>query len=329
MAKSKNLIKMIDVYVEILYIDSMDNINNFLEELIKKYSPLTSGAPASYIPELAHADPNDFAIAVVTCDGKIFKAGKTDKNFTLQSTSKPFVYAMALEEHGRDFMRSRVGVEPSGEAFNSIVELEKSTHRPYNPMINSGAIAVSSFIKDHQDKKRLDRVLELFANYTGHPVNIDENVFLSEKKTAHRNRSIAHLLRHFDIIGDDIEESLDLYFKQCSVLVNTVDLASMAATLANGGVQPCTQKSVIKKEYIQDILSLMFTCGMYDSAGEWAYTVGLPAKSGVSGGILAVVPGKMGIAAYSPLIDKQGHSVRSVHAIKDFVEKYKLNIFAN
>lgn len=307
----------------------MDNLNNFLEDLIKKYSSLSSGSPAAYIPELAKADPSDFAIAVVTCDGQVFKAGKFDKTFTLQSTSKPFVYAMALEEHGREFMRSRVGVEPSGEAFNSIVELEKHTHRPYNPMINSGAIAVSSFIKDHPDKNRLERVLELFSGYTGHPVKIDEDVFLSEKKTAHRNRSIAHLLRHFDIIGDDIEESLDLYFKQCSILVNTIDLATMAATLANGGVQPCTKKKILNKEYIHDILSLMFTCGMYDSAGEWAYTVGLPAKSGVSGGVLAVVPGKLGIAAYSPLIDKQGHSIRSVHAIKELVDKYKLSIFAN
>jgi glutaminase len=223
----------------------MENLNSLLDDLIKKYSSLSNGAPASYIPELAKANPNEFAISVVTCDGKVFKAGDHEKSFTLQSTSKPFVYAMALEEYGREFMRSRVGVEPSGEAFNSIVELEKNTHRPYNPMINSGAIAVSSFIKDHKDKKRLERVLELFANYTGHPVSVDEDVFLSEKKTAHRNRSIAHLLRHFDIIGDDIEESLDLYFKQCSILVNTVDLATMAATLANGGVQPCTKKPIV------------------------------------------------------------------------------------
>lgn len=304
-------------------------MNHFLLDLIKKYRPEISGAQASYIPELAKADPNLFAIAVVTCDGKIFQAGDIDHHFSLQSASKPFVYGMALEEHGRDFMRSRVGVEPSGEAFNSIVELEKNTHRPYNPMINSGAIAVSSFIHDTKETKRLDRILKLFSDYTGHSMQLDEAVFLSEKKTAHRNRSIAHLLRHFEIIGDDIDESLDLYFQQCSILANTADLAKMAATLANNGVQPQTNKIIIQKNYVPDVLSLMFTCGMYDSAGEWAYTVGLPAKSGVSGGILAVVPGKMGIAAYSPLIDQHGHSIRAVHAIKDIVKEYKLNIFAS
>nr|BDT29020.1 glutaminase A [Bacteriovorax sp. HI3] len=305
----------------------MEYMNVFLEDLIKKYSPDKKGATASYIPELAKVNPDYFGIAVVTVDGEVYSAGDVAQNFTLQSASKPFVYGMALEEHGREFIRGRVGVEPSGEAFNSIVELEKNTHRPYNPMINSGAIAISSYIQDKDQTKRLERVLNLFGDYVGHPVSVDEAVFLSEKKTAHRNRSIAHLLRHFDVIGDDIEESLDLYFKQCSVLINTVDLATMAATLANNGVQPKDQKQVIKEEYVSDILSLMFTCGMYDTAGEWAYTVGLPAKSGVSGCILAVVPGKMGIAAYSPLIDQHGHSVRSVNAIKDLVKKYNLSIF--
>lgn len=305
----------------------MEYMNVFLEELIQKYSSDKKGAQASYIPELAKVNPDYFGIAVVTVDGEVYSAGDIEQNFTLQSASKPFVYGMALEEHGREFIRARVGVEPSGEAFNSIVELEKNTHRPYNPMINSGAIAISSYIQDKDKIKRLERVLNLFGDYVNHPVSVDEAVFQSEKKTAHRNRSIAHLLRHFDAIGDDIEESLDLYFKQCSVLINTVDLATMAATLANNGVQPKSQKQVIKEEYVSDMLSLMFTCGMYDTAGEWAYTVGLPAKSGVSGCILAVVPGKMGIAAYSPLIDQHGHSVRSVNAIKDLVKKYNLSIF--
>lgn len=307
----------------------MENLNSFLSELVNKYRSETSGATASYIPELSNVNHDLFALAVVTNKGEIYQAGDFGHTFTLQSASKPFIYGMALEEHGREFMRSRVGVEPSGEAFNSIIELEKNTHRPYNPMINSGAIAVSSFIQDKNNQKRLDRVLEMFSEYAGHDITVDEAVFDSEKKTAHRNRSIAHLLRHFEIIGDDIEESLDLYFKQCSILFNTTDLAYMAATLANGGVQPKTKQQVIKKEFVPDVLSLMFTCGMYDSAGEWAYTVGLPAKSGVSGCLLAVVPGKMGIAAYSPLIDQQGHSVRSVMAIQELVEHCKLNIFAN
>lgn len=305
----------------------MKNLQPFLDELILKYRPLKEGAAASYIPELSKVDPNLFAIAVVTCEGETFLAGDTNHQFTLQSTSKPFVYGMALEEYGREFIKSKVGVEPSGEAFNSIVELEKHTHRPYNPMINSGAIAISSFIKDNALNTRLERILNLFSQYVGHEVSVDENVFLSEKKTAHRNRSIAHLLRYFEIIGDDIEESLDLYFKQCSILVNTKDMATMAATLANGGIQPKSKKIVIKKDYVKDILSLMFSCGMYDSAGEWAYTVGLPAKSGVSGGLFTVVPGKMGIATFSPLIDQHGHSYRGVNVVKELANKYDLTIF--
>lgn len=309
------------------YYFTMENLNTYLQELIQKHRSNTEGTTANYIPELARVATDKFAMAIVTCDGTIYQAGDVEVPFTLQSTSKPFVYAMALEEHGREFMRSRVGVEPSGEAFNSIVELEKQTHRPYNPMINSGAIAVSSFIKDQKGLSREKRVLDLFGAYTNHQLAIDEKVFQSEKQTAHRNRSIAHLLRHFDVIGDDIDESLDLYFKQCSILVNTIDLALMAGTLANNGVQPQTKKIIVKPDYIADVLSLMLTCGIYDSAGEWAYTVGLPAKSGVSGGLLAVVPGKMGIAAYSPLIDQQGHSIRGVLAIKELVKKYKLSMF--
>ncbi|MBY0415112.1 MAG: glutaminase, partial [Bdellovibrionales bacterium] len=180
---------------------------------------------------------------------------------------------------------------------------------------------------DKNGQKRLDRIIELFSNLCDRHLSIDEEVFQSEKITAHRNRSIAHLLRNFEIIGDDIEESLDLYFKQCSVLTNTKDLAMMAATLANGGTQPITLKTVIKKESVRDILSLMFTCGMYDTAGEWAYTVGLPAKSGVSGGLLVVVPGKMGIATYSPLINQHGHSFRGVNVVQDLAREYDLNIF--
>lgn len=307
----------------------MSDLSTFLEELIQKYKSDTSGNPATYIPELAKADPQDFAICVVTIKGEVFKAGVTQKQFSLQSTSKPFVYGLALEEHDREFVRTKVGVEPSGEAFNSIVELEKKTHRPYNPMINSGAIAVSDMITDKDGISRRDRILEMFSNYFNRPTRIDNNVFISEKKTAHRNRSIAHLLRHFDIISDDIEGSLDLYFEQCSVLANTEDLAMMAATLANGGKQPISKKQALDSKYIKDVLSLMFTCGMYDTSGEWAYTVGLPAKSGVSGGILVVVPGVMGIATYSPLIDQQGHSIRGVKAIKDFVNHYNLNIFSH
>lgn len=302
-------------------------MQDILNDLYQKYRSIDSGHLASYIPELTKANPNDFAIAVTTVDGKSYSVGKVDHEFTLQSTSKPFVYGLALEEHGRDFVLSKVGVEPTGDSFNSIIELEKQSHRPYNPMINSGAIATSSLIKGQDPSARLRKILELFQKYTGRSHHIDTSVFLSEKNTAHRNRAIAHLLRHFEVIDSDIDGALDLYFQQCSLLVNTRDLAMMAATLANHGVQPITKQAVLSPDYTVDVISLMFTCGMYDSSGEWAFTVGLPAKSGVSGGLLAVVPGKLGIAVYSPLIEERGHSVRGVLTIKDLSKTLNLNIF--
>jgi glutaminase len=308
---------------------NFESIDKILNEQYIKHLPCFLGEPANYIPELAKADINDFAISIVTTEGNIYKTGNYDKKFTLQSISKPFVYGLALETHGREVVLSKVGVEPTGDAFNSIIELEKQSHRPYNPMINSGAIAISSLIKGENFSKRLEKIIELIENFVGHPVSIDELVFDSEKKTAHRNRAIANLLKHFSIIDGDIEESLDLYFKQCSILVDTVDLATIAATLANGGIQPLNGKKLFESNSNRDILSLMFSCGMYDTAGEWSFSVGLPAKSGVSGGILAVVPGKMGIAIYSPLIDQHGHSVRGVNVLKELSEKYNLSIFSS
>ena len=305
----------------------MPHIQAVIEDLYNKYRSCSEGTVASYIPELAKANPEDFAIVIVTVDGEVFKVGKSEVPFSLQSTSKPFTYGLILEDFGREFVLSKVGVEPTGEAFNSIVELEKQTHLPYNPMINSGAIAVSSLIKAPNFSERVKRVMTLFENYMGHSLIGDEAIFQSEKNTAHRNRSIAHLLRHFNVIEDDIDESLDLYFKQCSILANTQDLAMMAATLANNGVQPLTQKTAIKSEFVADLLSLMFTCGMYDSSGEWAYSVGIPAKSGVSGAILGVVPGIMGIAVFSPPIDSKGHSVRGVKVFQELSKNLNLSIF--
>lgn len=302
-------------------------MQELLEELHRKFSTVTAGHPATYIPELAKADPRDFAIVVTTVQGEQYKVGNWEKAFSLQSTSKPFVYGMALEEHGRDFVRSKVGVEPTGEAFNSIMELEKKTNRPYNPMINSGAIAISSFIKGDSFPERLNSMVKVFENYQGHEARIGHEVFESEKKTAHRNRSIAHLLRHFNVIDDRIDEALDLYFMQCSILATTADLSMMAATLANRGTHPLTKKKALSPEFVGDVLSLMFSCGMYDSSGEWAYTVGVPAKSGVSGAIFGVVPGEFGIAVYSPPIDEKGHSIRGLRVFEELSRRCQLSIF--
>ncbi|WP_408095787.1 glutaminase A [Peredibacter sp. HCB2-198] len=298
-----------------------------LEELYQRHLSCREGHPATYIPELAKANVNNFAIVIATIDGEVFKVGDHDVQFSMQSTSKPFSYGMVLQEMGRDFVMSKVGVEPTGEAFNSIVELEKNTHRPYNPMINSGAIAISSYIKGTHFQERLQNMTEFFSQFAGQKLRIDDVIFESEKTTAHRNRSIAHLLRHFGVIDGKIEESLDLYFKQCSFMVNTVDLAMMAATLANKGVHPKTGGRALSEDYTGDVLSLMFTCGMYDTSGKWAYSVGIPAKSGVSGAIFGVVPGKMGIAVYSPPINEHGHSIRGLKVFQDLSRELNLSIF--
>lgn len=305
----------------------MKTIPQILENLHKTHATCQDGSPATYIPELAKANTNDFSIVVATVHGEIFQVGNHQVNFSMQSTSKPFVYGMILQEMGRMFVMSKVGVEPTGEAFNSIVELEKNTHRPYNPMINSGAIAISSFIKGSNFSERLENMVQFFSNFAGHRLEIDEKVFESEKNTAHRNRSIAHLLRHFGVIDGKIDESLDLYFKQCSLLVSTKDLAVMAATLANKGVNPETKLRAINEDYVGDVLSLMFTCGMYDTSGKWAYSVGIPAKSGVSGAIFGVVPGVMGIAVYSPSINDHGHSMRGMKVFQDLSRELNLSIF--
>lgn len=297
-----------------------------LQELHLKYQHLQEGNLANYIPELAKVNPDLFSICVMTIDGQNFAVGDYQHLFTIQSISKVFVYGMALEEHGREYVLTKVGVEPTGDAFNSIV-LDEMSKRPYNPMVNAGAIAITSLIKGSGPTERLNRMLDMFRRYIGHDIFIDISVFMSERTTGHRNRAMAHLMLNFGMIDQKIEEVLDLYFQQCSLMVNCQDLAVMAATLANNGVNPVTGEQAVKSDYVRDILSVMYTCGMYNFAGEWAYKVGLPAKSGVSGGLIVVVPNKMGIAVFSPLLDERGNSVRGVKVCEELSQRYGLHIF--
>ena len=301
----------------------------YLKDLHAKLASVSDGAPASYIPELARANPDWFGISVVTVDGRSFDVGDKDQLFTIQSASKPIVYGQALEMHGRDYMLQRVGVEPSGDAFNSLIKLDEKSNRPHNPMINAGAIATASLIHGDDPTDRLKKTLATFKAFAGRELNVDMSVFVSERTTGHRNRAIAHLMLNFGMIDPDIDSALDLYFQQCSILVNAHDLAVMAATLANDGINPITKQRAIQSEYIRDVLSLMYTCGMYDYAGEWAYTVGLPAKSGVGGGIMAVVPGKMGIAIFSPPLDSRGNSVRGIKVCQAMSADLGLHMFAS
>ncbi|MGJ3248219.1 MAG: glutaminase A [Elainellaceae cyanobacterium] len=296
----------------------------YLVELHHKYRSLQDGKVADYIPELAKMNPDWFGISVITVDGEIYEVGDCDRLFTIQSISKVFVYGLALEDHGRDYLLSRVGVEPTGDAFNSIV-LDDQSKRPYNPMVNAGAIATTSLITGSSHTERLNRMLDLFRRYAGHELFIDMPTFVSERATGFRNRAMAYLMRNFGIIDDPVDESLDLYFQQCSIMVDCHVLAVMAATLANYGVNPITGEKAVDPCYIRDILSVMSSCGMYNFAGEWNYRIGLPAKSGVSGGIIAVVPNQLGIAVFSPLLDGRGNSTRGVKVFEELSQEFGLH----
>ena len=304
------------------------SVKQLAENIFNKSKSITKGELAAYIPELAKVNPELFGVSITMIDGEQFYFGDSEHEFTLQSTSKPFIYSLALEQLGADFLLQYIGVEPTGEAFDSIIELEKNTHRPYNPMINSGAIAIANLLANHYQEKRKDE-LHLFLNrLADKELAINTEVYQSEKLTANRNRAIAYLLKNFNIIPFDLEEGLNLYFTQCSISANVKDLSMMAATLASGGINPNSNKRIVKANHTSKTLSLMMTCGMYDTAGEWAYSVGVPAKSGVSGAIFAAVPGVMGIAAFSPLISKNGHSFKGHEFIKNFIQAANLSIFS-
>ena len=305
---------------------AQENLEAVLNDLHCKYKSLQDGAVANYIPELAKVNPELFSICVVTVDGEVYQVGDYKQLFTIQSISKVFAYGLALEDHGRDYVLTRVGVEPTGDAFNAII-LDEQSNRPLNPMVNAGAIATTSLIKGNGPTERLNRMLDMFRRYIGHDVFVDISVFTSERSTGHRNRAMAHLMLNFGMIDRNIEESLDLYFQQCAVMVNCYDLAVMAATLANKGINPVTKERAVNSNYIKDILSVMYTCGMYNFAGEWAYKIGIPAKSGVCGGIIAIVPNKMGIGVFSPRLDARGNSVRGVKVCEELSQQLGLHLF--
>lgn len=301
-------------------------LQHYLEELHHNLRNYKEGEVASYIPELLRADPDWFGITIATVDGHIYQVGDTQQTFTIQSISKAFVYGMALEDNGLEKVATKVDVEPSGEAFNSI-SLRPDTGRPLNPMINAGAIATAAMVKGDDCETKLKRIMASFAQYTGHELTIDSDVYRSEKETGHRNRAIAHLLRGFDILDSTPESILDVYFQQCSINVTCRDLAVMGACLANNGVNPITAVRTLKTEYVAKVLSVMGTCGMYDYSGNWVYTVGMPAKSGVGGGIVAVLPGQLAIAVFSPRLDKRGNSARGIKVCEQLSADYGLHLY--
>lgn len=301
-------------------------LQSLLDYLYQKYQPLDDGEIATYIPELGNANPDDFGISLVTATGDVYEAGDSQRAFTIQSISKPFTFGLALKVLGREYVFGYVDVEPSGDAFNSI-QLQNGTHRPFNPMINSGAITIAALLYHRFGNDAFDFLLERFGRAAGRALQIDNAVYESEARTGHRNRAIAHLLLNFGIVPSEVEPSLDLYFKQCSILVTSRDLAMMGASLANVGQNPVTGEQVFDIRCVKDMLSIMFTCGMYDYSGQWAYRVGVPAKSGVSGGVLAVVNRQIGIGVYSPRLDARGNSRRGVEVCAELAEEYGLHAF--
>lgn len=297
-----------------------------LQNLHREVAGNREGSLATYIPQLARADPNWFGICVVTAAGSVYEAGDSQVPFTIQSISKPFVYGMALEDNSRADVLARIGIEPTGDAFNAI-SLEPETGRPRNPMINAGAIAAAGMIAGKTPAIRLQRILQSFSLCAGRELGIDETVYRSESETGHRNRAIGHMLRNFNILTEAPEPVVELYFKQCSVSVTCRDLGVMAATLANRGVNPITQKRALRGEYVESVLSVMASCGMYDYAGGWLYRVGMPAKSGVAGGVLAVLPGQLGIGVFSPPLDARGNSVRGIQVCDALSRSLDLHLF--
>lgn len=313
-------------------------IDERLEELYRRHLDLGDAADdvaGYYSPDRGHyeqaaGDEGDrFGVCLVGVDGDVWTAGDHDVPFALQSLSKVFVYGLALEELGPEEVQRRVGVKPSAESFASL-GFDEETNRPFNPMVNAGALATTDMVLgDRTVEDSFERILTRLRLYSGNEsLAVDEETFEAEQTGADRNRATAYLMRSDGMIEGDVDATLDLYLRQCSVQVTCRDLAVMAATLANGCVNPLTDERTLPLDRVRDLLSVMYTCGMYDYAGEWAFEVGVPAKSGVSGGILAVVPGKMGIGVFSPGLDRFGNSVRGTRVCVEISRRLGVHVFA-
>lgn len=287
-------------------------IQPYLRNVLDGIAERRDGALADYIPELAGVDPEPFGVAIAMLDGQTYAAGDADLPFTIQSVAKAFTYALAIRERGLDHVLEHIGVEPSGDAFNRISVDERG--RPANPMINAGAIATFALVPGETSAEKFSAVLGFLSACAGRTLTVDESICASEWGAAYRNLGIANILRAGDALAAEPAVAVEGYIRQSSVLVTTRDLAVMGATLASGGVQPVTRERVIDEETAGHVLSVMTTCGMYDAAGDWVSAVGIPAKSGVGGGIVGASPGRIGLAAFSPRLDRHGNSVRAVAA---------------
>ncbi|MBN9225486.1 MAG: glutaminase A [Microbacterium sp. SCN 70-27] len=304
----------------------MDPIRGMLATLLDTVRDHDAGAVADYIPELASAAPDPLALAVVGPRGQAIGVGDAEVAFTIQSISKPFVFALALEERGRDDVLRYVGVEPSGEPFNAI-SLEAGTGRPANPLINAGAIAATGLVGDADPLTRSARIRAGLSRFAGRELAVDEAVYASEAATGERNRALAHLLRSYGLVSGSAHDVVEAYFRQCATLVTVRDLAVMAGTLAFGGRNPVTGEQVVSERTARDVSAVMTSCGMYDASGSWLMRVGLPTKSGVSGGLLALSPSQFGVGVFSPRLDSFGNSHRGQLVLERLSETLGLHVF--
>lgn len=303
------------------------NIEAALNEAYDKFKDLKEGKNADYIKELANVDPNIFGIALVTTDGKVYTKGDIDSRVSIQSVSKVFTMTRVLEEQGPQAIQDKIGVDATGMRFNSIVAVEMQKGKEINPMVNPGAIAASSLVKGADSAAKWKSILQIHSDFAGESLGVNWPVYVSEAGDNLRNQAIAHLLLAYGRMYFDPVQSTDIYTKQCAINVNARDLATMAATLANGGVNPVTKKKVVSPQTVMYTLPVMATAGLYDDSGIWFFNSGLPAKSGVGGGLLAVCPGKFGIAVVSPPLDAAGNSVKAQKVIRYVVEKLGVNPF--
>jgi glutaminase len=302
-----------------------EQIQAALDEAYKKFKEVKEGKNADYIKELATVDPKIFGIAFITADGQVYTKGDIDSKVSIQSVSKVFTLAQDIEELGHQAIQDKIGVDATGEVFNSITAVERKRGKEINPLVNPGAIAATSLIAGADSAAKWKHIVEVQSAFAGRPLSLNMPVYISEAGDNLRNQAIAHLLLAYGRMYFDPVQSTDIYTKQCALNVNAKDLATMAATLANGGVNPITKKKVVSPETVMYTLAVMATAGLYDDTGIWLYNSGLPAKSGVGGGLLAVCPGKFGIAVVSPPLDEAGNSVKAQLVIKYVVEKLKAN----
>lgn len=300
-------------------------VQRYLDEIREEHADVTEGQLADYIPELSKVDPSGFALSLELADGFIYESGDTAVEFAMQSISKPFTYALALDQAGKEAVDERIGVEPSGEAYN-LISVDESTKKPKNAMINIGAITAVSLVPAATPDERFDRILDFYSECAGRRLEVNDDMYNSEKTTGSRNRAIAYLLDSFGILDDDPDEVLDVYVRQCSIMITSTDLARMAATLARGGINPVSRSRVASGWAVRRTLSVMATCGMYDGSGEWFSSVGMPAKSGIGGGIIAVLPNQLGVGVYSPLLDENGNSVRGNRACRSLSAELGLHV---